>query len=167
MHAPKGVYANFPFCCLPTSSHLSTHVPVTTELEQAPKHALTHLLTHGDSSGVDVLAVKPWRLALSSPQSASCSCASPLHMEGYNFSPEKLTSGKLKTFENFTLRAETLHTRVEHTHGRAPRIENRKGESRRLFMVEVVESRSVGRPYVISESWCLVGLGREGAQNLY
>lgn len=31
-------------------------------------------------------------------------------MEGYNFSPEKLTSGKLKTFENFTLRAETLHT---------------------------------------------------------
>lgn len=40
-------------------------------------------------------------------------------MEGYNFSPEKLTSGKLKTFENFTLRAETLHTRAytQHSQG--------------------------------------------------
>lgn len=45
----------------------------------------------------------------------ACSCKTanePLRLEGYNFSPEKLTSGKLKTFENFTLRAEV----AAHTH---------------------------------------------------
>lgn len=151
MHAPKGVYANFPrsscsvyplWLWLNLSKHRNTH---------ALTHSLTHSLTHARCGVV----VKSWSASFSTTTTPLRTTVSRFcrlrvlrvaHMvEGYNFSPEKLTSGKLKTFENFTLRAETLHTRAY--------IENREPREKVNFLWFGLLSGWGG-----GESWWL-GLG--------